>query len=196
MTTFALLPNGKVFTFPSNDFVAKSSTGFPKIRTAINSKSNSLLELKGRLNYNFNVKSGFNLTDFQEITHDTYEIILDGESVLKNVKLEDGAIFTIVGNNVDEKPVLKTIQIVQSNTVNMLWLLPQYVVITTGEVMFSITGLEFAFTQAPVSMKSFLTSGWLLAVAVGNLIVVAVTEARFFDRQVIDNFFFFYHHSH
>jgi len=30
---------------------------------------------------------------------------------------------------------------------HMLWLIPQYFVITMGEVMFSITGLEFSFTQ-------------------------------------------------
>jgi hypothetical protein len=37
--------------------------------------------------------------------------------------------------------------ITQPNSVHMLWLIPQYFVITMGEVMFSITGLEFSFTQ-------------------------------------------------
>lgn len=54
-----------------------------------------------------------------------------------------------------------------------------------GEVMFSITGLEFSFTQAPTSMKSVLTAAWLLTVAFGNLIVVIVAEAKGFDSQVI-----------
>ena len=33
------------------------------------------------------------------------------------------------------------------NTVHMFWLLPQYVVLTAGEVLFSITSLAFAYTQ-------------------------------------------------
>jgi dipeptide/tripeptide permease len=32
-------------------------------------------------------------------------------------------------------------------TVPMFWQIPQYLTITSGEVMFSITGLEFAYSQ-------------------------------------------------
>ncbi len=37
--------------------------------------------------------------------------------------------------------------ITQPNSIHMLWLVPQYVVITVAEVMFSVTGLQFAFSQ-------------------------------------------------
>ena len=37
-----------------------------------------------------------------------------------------------------------------------MWLLPQYVVVTVGEILFSITSMEFAYSQAPPSMKSVL----------------------------------------
>ncbi|XP_031632571.1 solute carrier family 15 member 2-like [Contarinia nasturtii] len=33
------------------------------------------------------------------------------------------------------------------NSVNILWQLPQYVVISMGEVMFQVTGLEFSYEQ-------------------------------------------------
>ena len=33
------------------------------------------------------------------------------------------------------------------NTIHIFWLLPQYIVLTAGEVLFSITSLAFAFTQ-------------------------------------------------
>ena len=36
--------------------------------------------------------------------------------------------------------------------------------LTAGEILFSITGLEFAFTQAPASMKALLQAAWLLTV--------------------------------
>ena len=45
-----------------------------------------------------------------------------------------------------------------------------YVILSAGEVMVSITGLEFSYTQAPNRMKSLLMSMWLLSVALGNQI--------------------------
>lgn len=66
---------------------------------------------------------------------------------------------------------------------HVLWQLPQYVVVTAAEIMFSVTGLEFSFTEAPDSMKSVLQACWLLTVTVGNIIVVIVARLKFFDRQ-------------
>src|SRR6266704_5454 len=51
---------------------------------------------------------------------------------------------------------------------NVGWQLLAYVILTAGEVMVSITGLEFSYTQAPNRMKSLLMANWLLAVALGN----------------------------
>uniref|UniRef100_A0AAR2K0Y5 Solute carrier family 15 member 2 n=1 Tax=Pygocentrus nattereri TaxID=42514 RepID=A0AAR2K0Y5_PYGNA len=65
---------------------------------------------------------------------------------------------------------------VQPNNIHIAWQIPQYVLITAGEVMFSITGLEFSYSQAPASMKSVLQAGWLLTVAFGNVIVLIVAE--------------------
>ena len=55
--------------------------------------------------------------------------------------------------------------------VHGLWQAVPYFIITTAEVLVSITGLEFAYTQAPRAMKSTLMSVWLLCVTFGNLIV-------------------------
>lgn len=72
----------------------------------------------------------------------------------------------------------------------MLWLIPQYVVITAAEITFSITGLEFSYSQAPNSMKSVLQACWLLTVAFGNLIVAMVAESRLFNSQATEFFLF------
>jgi proton-dependent oligopeptide transporter, POT family len=50
------------------------------------------------------------------------------------------------------------------------WQMLAYVILSAGEVMVSITGLEFSYTQAPNRMKSLLMSMWLLSVALGNQI--------------------------
>lgn len=36
---------------------------------------------------------------------------------------------------------------VKANNIHIAWQIPQYVLITAGEVMFSITGLEFSYSQ-------------------------------------------------
>ena len=46
--------------------------------------------------------------------------------------------------------------VVEDNRVHIMWLLPQYAVVTVGEILFSITSMEFAYSQAPPSMKSVL----------------------------------------
>jgi POT family proton-dependent oligopeptide transporter len=56
------------------------------------------------------------------------------------------------------------------------WQLLAYVVLTLGETMVSITGLEFAYTQAPNSMKSSVMALWLLTVASGELFVALVNK--------------------
>ncbi|MEY2490489.1 MAG: proton-dependent oligopeptide transporter, family, partial [Verrucomicrobiota bacterium] len=50
------------------------------------------------------------------------------------------------------------------------WQLIAYVILSAGEVMVSITGLEFSYTQAPNRMKSLLMAMWLLSIALGNQI--------------------------
>ena len=55
--------------------------------------------------------------------------------------------------------------------VHVLWQVAQYVLMTTSEVLVSITGLEFAYTQAPRTMKSTIMGFWLLCVTFGNVLV-------------------------
>ena len=54
----------------------------------------------------------------------------------------------------------------------------------------SFTGLEFAYSQAPASMKSCLQAAWLMTVAFGNLIVVIEAESRLITNQTTEFFFF------
>jgi POT family proton-dependent oligopeptide transporter len=59
---------------------------------------------------------------------------------------------------------------------SVFWQIPQYVLLTTGEVLVSVTGLEFSYTQAPRAMRSTIMSFWFLAVALGNLLTAVVIE--------------------
>ena len=73
-------------------------------------------------------------------------------------------------------------RIASGEKLNILWQFAPYVVITTGEVLLSVTGLEFAFSQAPVRLKSTIMSLWLLMVFLGNLLAGVIAQ---FNASVV-----------
>jgi len=60
-------------------------------------------------------------------------------------------------------------QLDAGNQLSILWQSAGYIIITAAEVMVSITCLEFAYTQAPRSMKSTVMSMFFLTVFFGNI---------------------------
>uniref|UniRef100_A0A8K9WY52 Solute carrier family 15 member 1 n=1 Tax=Oncorhynchus mykiss TaxID=8022 RepID=A0A8K9WY52_ONCMY len=106
-----------------------------------------------------------------------------GASCLYSKELGFGSAFTLVipsTFNIGIPDCWQAIQVVEDikpNTIHMGWQIPQYFLMTAGEVVFSVTGLEFSYSQAPSNMKSVLQAGWLFTVAVGNIIVLIVAEA-------------------
>jgi POT family proton-dependent oligopeptide transporter len=68
----------------------------------------------------------------------------------------------LVQNAIDRRP---------PGTVWVGWQLFAFVLITLGEVLVSVTGLEFAYSQAPRRMKSTIMGFWLLSISLGNVLV-------------------------
>jgi POT family proton-dependent oligopeptide transporter len=54
------------------------------------------------------------------------------------------------------------------------WQFLAYVILTLGETMVSITGLELSYTQAPNKMKSAVMAAWLFTVSLGNAFTAGV----------------------
>ncbi|XP_029314803.1 solute carrier family 15 member 1 [Cottoperca gobio] len=79
---------------------------------------------------------------------------------------------------------------IQPNTAHMAIQVPQYFFITVGEVMFSVTGLEFSYSQAPSNMKAVLQAGWLFTVAIGNFQVLIVAELAKIPDQWVEYILF------
>ncbi|NWR63794.1 S15A1 protein, partial [Bucorvus abyssinicus] len=95
-----------------------------------------------------------------------------------------GSAYTITIDECTERNVNITYsEDIPPNTVHMAWQIPQYFILTCAEVVFSVTGLEFSYSQAPSNMKAVLQAGWLLTVAVGNIIVLIVARASKLSEQ-------------
>ncbi|KAK3771207.1 hypothetical protein RRG08_053353 [Elysia crispata] len=139
-----------------------------------------------------------NASDFLLVEPRTYQVLVEGNVTASLIRFGSGSIQTVVlslvpGKDPDQtQSRFETLQFVtvQENEVSMAWQIPQYAVITCGEILFSITGLSFAYSQAPASMKSILQACWLLTVAGGNLIVIIVAESRIVPEQSSEFFIF------
>lgn len=59
---------------------------------------------------------------------------------------------------------------------SVAWQTISYLLLTIAEIMISITGLEFAYTQAPRSMKSTIMSLFFLTITIGNALTAKIDE--------------------
>jgi POT family proton-dependent oligopeptide transporter len=60
---------------------------------------------------------------------------------------------------------------------SVAWQFLAYCIVTAAEIMVSITGLEFSYSQAPKTMKSVIMAVWLFSVSLGNFVTAAVNHA-------------------
>lgn len=118
--------------------------------------------------YNISDKIGFKMTPLRRMT---------GGMLLASIAF--GSV-TIIQFYIDTLGI---------GTVWFGWQIISYLLITISEVMVSITGLEFAYSQAPARMKSTIMGFWLLSVALGNIFVALL--AKFGGLSLINFFLVF-----
>ncbi len=71
-------------------------------------------------------------------------------------------------------PAWIEMRIAAGETPSIVWQLLAWVVLTASEVLVSVTGLEFSYTQAPAELKSIVMSLYLLSISLGNLLTSGV----------------------
>jgi solute carrier family 15 (oligopeptide transporter), member 1 len=116
------------------DSPEKSRRGWPFITVLSNIASNdavTLVDSKDTNRYN-----GSRTTTLQEdVPAGNYEVFVGSRSVRKDLELKLGGVYTLIIGE-DFSSSLK--MITEPNSMNMLWLIPQYVIMTLGEVDFGI----------------------------------------------------------
>jgi dipeptide/tripeptide permease len=147
------------------------------------------------------------------VKYDQFQLVLWSQNMNKsNMKIVDNADYDLKVNNKLGQNILSTkimldncgrytvlifrnnlnqtdyvfLTDIYPNGIHLGWQLIQIFIMTVSEIMVSISGLSFAYSQAPASMKSVLQSLWLMTVAFGNLIVVIVAESRIVKDQVYE----------
>ncbi|XP_070494632.1 peptide transporter family 1-like [Chironomus tepperi] len=176
-------PTPSITTF--EDDPDKSRQGKPIVRVLANVGETVKVQLRNKDGIEYeDTRHNINQTDIQSTD---YDILIGGNVVSTGHAMKTGGVFVVLAHEKAANSYEATVvAITDANSVNMLWLVPQYVIMTLGEVMYSVTGLQFSYTQAPESMKSVIQGCWLLTVAVGNLIVTIIVGAQFFSSQTYE----------
>ncbi|KAM9334134.1 solute carrier family 15 member 1b [Symphorus nematophorus] len=172
------------------DITSKPEKGANAIRF-FNGFTSSLNVTVQNTELNFGEVSSQNMSKYVDIPQGNAQFSIrdtSGQECVYSQKLGFGSSYTLIipptftwGEQCSQS--IRQVTDMSSNSISMAWQIPQYFLITAGEVVFSVTGLEFSYSQAPSNMKSVLQAGWLLTVAVGNIIVLIVAEAATLEEQ-------------
>ncbi|KAM6212544.1 solute carrier family 15 member 1 [Sarcoramphus papa] len=160
-------------------------------------EGNNLIRFINNLPDTINVTMGdTSFGTLMPLSASTYKVFPGGRkdkitAIINSVPCSDtskafgfGSAYTIIINSCTAGSLNVTLsEDIPPNTVHMAWQIPQYFILTCAEVVFSVTGLEFSYSQAPSNMKAVLQAGWLLTVAVGNIIVLIVAGASKLSKQ-------------
>ncbi|XP_014296169.2 peptide transporter family 1 [Microplitis demolitor] len=189
--SYALIPDSSPYEY--EDHVNKTEIGNPAVRILTHNALGTpviveIVNSKDQILHKSVVNGKVEHSLFVPLDPGTYRVKVN--EVSNEIVLRMGGVYTVQAYASKELNTAKIVTVTQPNSMHILWLIPQYVIITMGEVLLSITGFEFAFSQAPVSMKSLLQAAWLFTAAAGNFIVVIVTEVKIFERQANEFFLF------
>ncbi|XP_037048643.1 peptide transporter family 1-like [Bradysia coprophila] len=66
---------------------------------------------------------------------------------------------------------------------HMTWLIPQYLLMASAEVLVTVPLMNFSYSEAPESMKTILQALFFLSAGLGNLFVVIVAGTKFIESQ-------------
>ena len=177
-----------VLTF--EDDPNKSRTGDPLVRVLANTaevKSIQIVDLKRNRFERFS-SSTSDISVFQTVPS-TFEIVME-DVIIGQFSTYQGGVYTLlISEGLNSEYLVSLQEISAPNSVNMLWLAPQYTIQALGETVFAITGYSFAYAEAPKSMKAVVQAFWLMTIAVGNLIDIFVIAAKF-PTQAMEFFVF------
>jgi proton-dependent oligopeptide transporter, POT family len=72
---------------------------------------------------------------------------------------------------------------------HVVWQVPQYLFLTIGEVLVSVTALEFAYAESPKRLKSVVMGLWYLTIATGSILTAVVAWVNRFQGVAYYAFF-------
>ena len=123
-------------------------------------QSNFTLRYK-QLEENLLIKSG--ASEYMAISPQMYEIVSPENTTLGNANIRQDGVYDIL--ILEKKSIV--FPVTEPVNVHVLALIPQYLILTIGEVLFSVSSMDFAYSQAPASMKAVMQAANLFTITIG-----------------------------
>ena len=92
---------------------------------------------------------GVSVTPYGQIEPGSYDLYWKNEKI-STIHMAQGGVHTFVVDSSANQPRVMDYLLTKENSVHILWLIPQFFVITVGEIMISITALEFSYSQVRI----------------------------------------------
>ncbi|GCC30551.1 hypothetical protein chiPu_0009002 [Chiloscyllium punctatum] len=132
------------------DQTSKPQKGKAAVRI-VNAFTEDLNVTMGDVNFG-TVYKNFGSSLYKTMDRGYYKLVYQNATAKQvvDVGLVDfGAVYTLILSNASKDSSLKIwkTEDVKANTMHIAWQIPQYVLMSAGEVMFSITGVEFSYSQ-------------------------------------------------
>ncbi|XP_068211976.1 peptide transporter family 1-like [Palaemon carinicauda] len=168
-TTLLLTPIGAKSLPPTLEYI-KSEDAEAKVRVLATNPDVENITLKYEtLSQEFHVKDG--MTQFQPVSPQDYKVFMGEVEVGDSPIYQDGVYDVVLTD-----ATLFVFAVTKPASVHMLWLLPQYLLLTIGEILFSVSGMDFAYSEAPTAMKSVLQAANLFTITVGLWLFAGLTS--------------------
>jgi len=160
-STLLITSNGAIALAPTDHYL-KDMGAEAKVRVLMIKQEKESVILKD------NTKEiEFNQTDpifaeFRQLSPENYTVVVSDKEIGHAFIKQDGVYDIVVLDN--ESLVFP---MTAPAELHMGVLIPQYLILTIGEILFSVSSMDFAYSEAPGSMKSLLQAANLLTITVG-----------------------------
>ncbi|KAK2187024.1 hypothetical protein NP493_180g03033 [Ridgeia piscesae] len=129
--------------------------GAHKVRDVTESTRHVILADNKGHRYTYDT-SNFNSTPFAHVVHGKYNLVADDNVTLNlgELHVKDGGIYTMVVQPNLHTHKLEAVEFVNKapKNVSVLYQIPQYIVITMAEILFSVSGLQLAYSQVSAKL--------------------------------------------
>ncbi|XP_060842005.1 peptide transporter family 1-like isoform X2 [Rhopalosiphum padi] len=118
----------------------------------------------------------FNWMDFNAIKVGKYNISYNGKMfATPTMDIIPATFYTLTLQRNGDKMDVRLFSKDEGNYIHLMWQLPQYLFMSIADIIFMVTVVKFAFTEAPTSMKSFIAAASLSTMAFGNVLVIIIS---------------------
>ncbi|CAD5112141.1 DgyrCDS1380 [Dimorphilus gyrociliatus] len=133
-------------------------------------------------------------TPYTEYGHGKFDIRVDNKTINERFLFRSGVVSTVViqSSSKDDDGIIYSVitDDIKPHTIRIFFMIPQYFFLSMAECLFSISGLTFAYSQAPISMKAMIQASWFWTNAFGNLLVVILSKSVKFSNFAIQFFLY------